>query len=141
MGRDAFDEDAPGQAPGDAADDAGLLAEARFLWEEWLGLGRDRFRLAALETRRAGESLAAMVMAGAAAGVLLGSAWLGLAAAAVMALVEQGVAASVALLLAAAVNALAASALGWAIRREARHLQFAATLRSLQPAPRDAGQP
>jgi hypothetical protein len=41
-----------------------VIAQAQSLLHEWLGLAQDRFHLAALETRRAGESLVAMIVAG-----------------------------------------------------------------------------
>lgn len=125
-----------------AADGAGTPEEAQSLWHELRGLVHDRFRLAALEARQAGESLVAMVAAGVLLAILLGGAWLGLLAAAVLGLVEHGVAASVALLLAVAFNALAAFILCGVIRGQSRHLQFPSTLRSLNPSPpshRDEG--
>lgn len=146
MNPDAEGEGTPGQtAPRvNPADGSGALENARSLWQELRGLAHDRFRLAALETRRAGESLVAMVAAGVMLAILLGGTWLGLLAAAVLGLVEQGVAASSALLLAVACNGLAALVLCGVIRGKSRYLQFPATQRSLQPMPpehRDVEQP
>jgi uncharacterized membrane protein YqjE len=136
MGLDA-DEDNPGpSADGEAAGGASALEDAQSLWHEWRGLAHGRLRLAALETRRAGESLVAMVAAGVMLAILLGGAWLGLLAAAALWLVGHGASAAGAVLLAVAVNGLAALCLCALIRHKSRHLKFPATLRSLQPAPR-----
>jgi uncharacterized membrane protein YqjE len=135
MGPDAVEDGDPGQAAtrGDPVSGSGVLEDAQSLWHELRGLAHNRFRLAALETQRAGKSLVAMVVAGVMVAILLSGAWLGLVAAAVLWLVEQGVAASSALLLAVAFNLLAALILCGVIRRKSRYLQFPATLRSLQP--------
>ena len=85
-----------------------MLEDAQSLLHELLGLTHDRFLLAALETRRAGESLVAMIVAGVMVAFLLSSAWLGLMAAAVLWLIENGVVASSAILLAVAFNLLLA---------------------------------
>ncbi len=75
-----------------------------------------------------------MIAAGVMAAVLLVSAWLGLMGAVVLWLIGIGVAASTALLLAVAANLVFAFILYSVIRRESRHLQFPATVRSLRPA-------
>jgi uncharacterized membrane protein YqjE len=114
--------------------DSGVLEDAQSLWYELRKLTHDRFRLAALETQQAGESLVTMIMAGVMVAVLLGSACLGLVAAAVLWLVEKGVVtASSAIMLAVACNLLVALILSVVIRSKSRFLQFPATLRSLQP--------
>jgi uncharacterized membrane protein YqjE len=146
MGPDAVGDGIPGQTArrGDPAGGSGTLEDARSLWHELHGLAHDRFRLATLETQRAGESLVAIVAAGVILAILLGGAWLGLLAAAVLGLVEHGVAASIAILLAVAFNVLAALILCGVIRSKSRDLQFPATLRSLQPMPpghQDAEKP
>jgi hypothetical protein len=113
-----------------------MLEDAQWLWHELRGLTHDRFRLAALETQRAGKSLLEMIVAGVMVGVLLISAWLGLMAAAVQKLVEHGVVAtSSALLLAVASNLLFVLILVSVIRRKSRDLQFPATLRSFKTPP------
>ncbi|WP_262967001.1 phage holin family protein [Methylobacter psychrophilus] len=110
-----------------------MLEDAQSLWCELRGLTHDRFRLATLETHRAGKSLVDMIVAGVMVGVLLIGAWLGLMAAAVLKLVEHGiVAASSAILLAVASNLLIALIFFGVIRRKSRYLQFPATLRSFQ---------
>ncbi|MDD5323115.1 MAG: phage holin family protein [Methylococcales bacterium] len=129
---------------GDPLSNSGVLEDAQSLWLELRGLTHDRFRLAALETQRAGKSLVAMIVAGLMVAVLLSGAWLGLMAAAVLWLVDNGVVASSAILLAVAFNLLLALILCRVIRRKSRYLQFPATLRSLQPRPpghRDAEKP
>ena len=109
-----------------------LLEDAQSLLHELGGLTHDRLRLAALETRRAGESLVSMIMAGVMVAFLLSSAWLGLMASAVLGLIGNGVVASSAILLAVALNLLLALILYRVIRRKSRYLQFPATLRALQ---------
>ena len=137
MDPDAAEGETPGQTArrGDPGSGSGLLEDAQSLWHELRGLAHDRFRLAALETQRAGESLVAMIVAGVMVAVLLSGAWLGLMAAAVLGLVANGVVASSAILLAVAFNWLLALILCGVIRRKSRYLQFPATLRSLQPKP------
>jgi uncharacterized membrane protein YqjE len=137
MNPDAQEDETPGQTAtlGDSARDSGVLEDTRLLWHELRGLSHDRFRLAALETQRAGESLVAMIVAGMMVAVLLSGAWLGLMAAAVLGLVDNGVAAISAILLAVAFNLLLALILCRVIRRKSRYLQFPATLRSLQTKP------
>ena len=138
MDPDAVEDETPGQTAthGDPMSSSGVLEDAQALWYELRGLTHDRFRLAALETQRAGKSLVTMVMAGGMVAVLLGSAWLGLIAAAVLWLVENNiVVASSAILLAVAFNLLLALILFGVIRRKSRYLQFPSTLRSLQPMP------
>ena len=113
-----------------------MLEDAQSLWHELRGLIHDRFRLAALETQRAGESLADMIVAGVIVGALLIGTWLGLMAAAVLELVEHDVVAtSSAILLAVASNLLLVLILFGVIRRKSRYLQFPATLRSFQTTP------
>jgi hypothetical protein len=112
-----------------------MLEDAQSLWHELRELTHDHFRLAVLETHRAGESLVAMIVAGLMLAVLLCVTWLGLIAAAVLWLVENGVAASSSILLAVAFNLLLTLILSVVIRRKSRYLQFPATLRNLQPMP------
>ena len=146
MDRNALEDETPGQTAtrGDPMNSSGVLEDAQSLWYELQGLIHDRFRLAALETRRAGESLVSMIMLGVMIAVLLSCAWMGLMAAAVLWLIDNGVVASRAILLAVAFNLLLALILFGVIRRKSRYLQFPATSRSLQtmpPRPRDAEKP
>lgn len=76
-----------------------------------------------------------MIAAGVMVAALLVSAWLGLMVAAVLWLISIGVVAGIAMLLAVAANLVLALMLCYLIRRQSRHLQFPATLRSLRPAP------
>ena len=137
MKHDALKDETPGQAAtrGDPVSGSGVLEDAQSLWHELRGLTHDRFRLAALETQRAGKSLVDMIVTGIMVAVLLISAWLGLLTAAVLRLVAHGMVASSAILLAVAFNLLLTLLLFGVIRRKSRHLQFPATLRSLQPMP------
>ena len=135
MNPDAIGDETPGQAAtrGDPVSGSGVLEDAQSLWHELRGLTHDRFRLAALETQRAGKSLVDMIVAGIMVAVLLISAWLGLLTAAVLRLVAHGMVASSAILFAVAFNLLLTLILFGVIRRKSRYLQFPATLRSLQP--------
>ncbi len=138
MNPDTLEDETPGQTAtrGDPVSGSDVLEDAQSLWHELSGLTHDRFRLAALETQRAGKNLVDMIVAGVMVGVLLIGAWLGLMAAAVLELVEHDVVAtSSAILLAVASNLLLTLILFGVIRRKSRYLQFPATLRSLQPMP------
>jgi uncharacterized membrane protein YqjE len=131
MGPDnALEKETPGQTA--TRGDSSVLADAQSLLHELLGLTHDRLLLAALETRRAGESLVSMIMVGVMIAVLLSSAWLGLMAVAALGLIENGVVASSAILLAVAFNLLLALILYRVLHSKSRYLQFPATLRSLQ---------
>jgi hypothetical protein len=137
MDPNAIENETHGQTAkcGDPVSSSGVLEDAQSLLHELHGLTHDRFRLAALETQRAGESLVDMIVAGVMVAVLLIGAWLGLMAAAVLGLVENGMVAGSAILLAVAFNLLLALILLRVIRRKSRYLQFPATLRSLQTMP------
>jgi hypothetical protein len=146
MDSNALEDETPRQTAthADAVSDSTVLEEAQSLLHELRGLTHDRFWLAALETRRAGESLVSMIMAGVMVAFLLSSAWLGLMAVAVLGLIDKGVMASSAILLAVAFNLLLALILSRVMRRKSRFLQFPATLRSLQTKPpgrRDGQKP
>lgn len=114
---------------------SGVLEDAQSLWQELRELSHDRFRLAALEAQRAGDSLVSMIVAGVMVAVLLIGAWLGLLAAAVLWLVEHGVGPISAILIAVVFNLLLSLLLFAVIRRKSRYLQFPATLHSLRPLP------
>jgi len=120
-------------ALGASLSDSGLLHDAQSLWQELRGLAHDQLTLAVLETKLAGQSLVTMIAAGLMIAILLVSAWLGLLCAVVLWLVAIGVTASVAVLLAVTANVVCALILYGVIRRQRRHLQFPATLRSLRP--------
>jgi hypothetical protein len=112
-----------------------LLKEALSLWGELCELSHDHFRLAALETQRAGVALATMVVLGFTLAGLLNVVWFGLMAAAVAGLIENGIGTSNAILLAMALSLLMVLFLIGAIRRKSHYLQYPALLRSLQPTP------
>jgi len=137
MDRNALEDETPRQTAthGDAVSDSTVLEEAQSLLHELRGLTHDRLWLAALETRRAGESLVSMIIAGVMVALLLSSAWLGLMAAGVLWLIENGVVARSAILLAVALNLQFTIFLCVVMRRKSRYLQFPATLRSLQAKP------
>lgn len=112
-----------------------VLEDALLLWYELRALIHDHLQLAALETRRAGESLVTMIVLGVMVAVLLNGAWLGLVIAAVQLLIEQGMVTSRAILLVVAANLLLALLLCRVISRKSRYLQFPDLLRSLEPMP------
>lgn len=112
---------------------AGLLEDAKLLWNEVRGLTHDQFQLATLELKLAGESLVIMIAAAVMAAVLVISGWLGLVAAAVFGLIDIGVGPLTALLLGVAANVIGALLLVFLIRRRSHYLQFPATRRSLSP--------
>lgn len=123
--------DKPGNRPG-------LLDEFWLFGHELRATAHSQLRLAALETRRAGESLIIIIAMGLIAAALIFSTWLALVAAVTLALVENGlVTASTASLLAMAANMLIALVLIAAIRRKSRHLLLSATVNSLASTPRD----
>lgn len=110
----------------------GLLDEARSLFTEVRGLAQDRLKLAALETRLAGQSIVRMLIAGVVAAVLVISAWLALVGMGVVALVVYGgLSAIVALGIAAAINLVVAAALYFAIRTMSGNLAFPKTVGGL----------
>ncbi|WP_445369602.1 hypothetical protein ACH5Y9_10765 [Methylomonas sp. BW4-1] len=94
-------EESAGQSAmhAEPSNDVGMLEDIQLLWEELQGLSHDRFRLAALETRRAGQSLTTMLAATVMLGLLLSAAWLGLLAAGVQWLIEHDIQVSSAILL------------------------------------------
>jgi hypothetical protein len=115
--------------------DSGLLEDMLSLWDELQGLGHDHFRLAALETRRAGQSLVTMLATSVLMVLLLNSAWLGLLAGGVVWLLENGIKASSALMLTVALNLLLLLICIRVIRRHSRYLQFPAVTNGLNPNP------
>jgi hypothetical protein len=120
---------------GSFARSGGLREGAQSMWQELSGIAHDRLLLAALETRLAGESLVAMIVAGVMAAVLLVAAWLGVMIAAILALVGTGVTAGLAVMIGVTANVLVALLLYGVIRRKSRNLQWAASLRSLRSPP------
>lgn len=115
------------------ASHADLLEDMRLLWLDVRGLTHDHLKLFALEVRRAGNSLASMLIAGVVMAVLLISMWLGLMAAAALALMQNQIVGEIAaIVIVACTNLLGALALFWFIRRKSRYLLFPETVRSFQ---------
>lgn len=129
----ASDPDHSSEAPGHVP---GLLESARLLERELRAIVHDHLMLAALETRRAGESLVAIIVIGIlVAGVLL-TAWLALVGALLVTLVQAGlVGAGTALLMVFALHGLTVWWLLSAIRKRSRDLMFPATIGQIRPAP------
>lgn len=110
-----------------------VLQDAQSLWDELRSLSYAHLRIAALETRRVGESLVFMIVVGVIVAVLLIVTWLGIMAIVVMKLIENGMVASDALSMGLACNLIVVLILASAMRYKSRFLQFPATLRSLRP--------
>ena len=114
--------------------EGGRAGNVHMIWRELLELAHDHLQLAVLETRLAGQSLVAMVVAGLMVAVLIVTAWLGLMAAVVAALVTGGLSVGAAILLGVGANLLLAFLLCAFICGRSRHLLWAASLRSLRSA-------
>jgi hypothetical protein len=110
-----------------------LLQDAVVLWDELRTLGHAHFRLAALETQRAGLSLVTMLVAGIMLAVLCNVLWFGLMAVLVIGLLENGFSLNNALLLAVACSLLLMLILIGFIRHASHYLRYPLTANSLQP--------
>lgn len=130
------------QAPADtstSSDDSesgpDLLEEVSGLERELRAVAHDYIRLAALETRRAGESLVIITAMGSLVALLVFSAWLSLAGWVGVMLVDNNIlSGGSALLLTAAANVLIALAVISEIRRRSRDLLMSATVNFFKPA-------
>lgn len=112
---------------------ADLLEDIRLLWWDLRGLIHDHLKLAALEARRAGHSLAGIVVASLVMAVLLICVWIGLMAAAALALIQSNIVGDIeAILIIAAANLVVALLLFWFIRRKSRYLLFPETVHSFR---------
>lgn len=112
---------------------SGVLDDIQSLLHEMRELSHDHFRLAALETQRAGQSFVTMLVAGVMVALLLNGAWLGLLTAGALWLVENGIKVSSAILLTVVFNLLLLLICFGVIRRQSHYLHFPALLRSLKP--------
>ena len=125
--------DQAGQPPADApSQEPGLLEQTGALWAELRGLAHDQFQLLALEARQACSRFAFMVALAIMAVALFATAWLGAVAAAVFWMIESGMSPGLALLAAVGANLAGAIVCTLLLRRQAREIPFAATLRSIQ---------
>lgn len=113
--------------------DSDVWEDMQSLWLELQGLGHDHFRLAALETRRAGQSLVTMLATSVLVVLLLNGVWLGLLAVGVLGLLENGLKPSSAILLTVALNLLLLLICIRVLRRYSRFLQFPALSNGLNP--------
>lgn len=123
------------EQPAEPQTGSGVLEDMQSLWHDLQGLGHDHFRLAALETRRAGLSLVTMLATSVLVVLLLNGIWLGLLAACVLFLLENGLKASSAILLTVAFNLCLLLICFSVIRRHSRYLQFPALMNGLNPEP------
>ncbi len=127
----------PKDAARQPATGPGLLEGAGSLLREMQGMAHDYVVLAALETKRAGQSLIIMIAAGVMMAILLVSAWLGLVAAGVFGMIAANLSPALAILVAVLANLAVAAGLYFLIRYKRRDLAFPATIRSLRPARAD----
>jgi uncharacterized membrane protein YqjE len=113
----------------------GLLESARLLERELRSIVHDHLLLAALETRRAGESLVRIIAMGLISAGLLFTAWLALISAVVFALIQNSLMSPVvALLLVFVAHAVLAVVLVLQIRKRSRYLMFPETIGQLKPS-------
>jgi uncharacterized membrane protein YqjE len=120
------------QAANPAAREPGLLEQAGALWAEIRGVAHGQFRLLALEARQAGARFAFMLALAVFAVALIATAWLGLVAVLVLLMMGAGMSLTAALLTAIALNLAAGAGCALLLRRHAREMPFAATLRSIR---------
>ena len=114
--------------------DAGLLREAKALFDEYRKLGRDHIRLAAMETRQAGESAVRMVISGVIAGGVAFIGWASLVGALIAVVVEQGLlSVSLTLLVTGIIHILALFLLARIIRKQGRGLLMSSVVRDFDP--------
>ena len=123
----------PPQADLGARDEPGMLDNATALWNDLKSLAHDHLELAALETKRAGESLVSIVVFGIVVAILVVTAWMGLVAALVLWLIALGLAPALAVLIGVAVNLVGAGGLVFLIKARTEAFKFPATVRALKP--------
>ena len=132
----APDRDLAGQgtpATADAAASAGLIDNAVALWSDLQSVVHDHLELAALEAKRAGQNLVAIVVYGVVIAILAVTAWMGLVTAGVLGLIQLGLNASLAVLIGVVVNLAGAFGLVLLIKQASHALRFPATVRALKP--------
>jgi uncharacterized membrane protein YqjE len=103
----------------------------RRLLHELPGLVSDRVHLFGLELRRAGRSLAGLLIWSLVAGLCMATAWLALCGGAVLGLLRAGIAWPVVMLIVVGVNLLLAAWGGWRASVLAGELRLPATMRQL----------
>lgn len=112
----------------------GVFKEAQALIGEYRSLARDHLKLAAIETRQAGESAVRMVITGVVAGGVAFIAWASLVAALVAWVVESNwLNISMTLLITGLVHIAGLIGLAFVIRKQGRGLLFSAIVRDLDP--------
>lgn len=124
-------------SPADSESGPDLVEEVRGLERELRAVVHDYVRLAALEARRAGESLVRITAMGSLVAVLFFSAWLSIAGWVGILLVENDILSRGSALLCIAVANVAIALVVIAVmRRESRHLLMSATVHFLKPTDR-----
>jgi hypothetical protein len=116
-----------------AAAGAGLIDNAVALWSDLQAVAHDHLELAALEAKRAGQNLVAIVVYGVVIAILVVTAWMGLVTAGVLWIIQLGLNASLAVLIGVAVNLAGAFGLVLLIKQASHALRFPATVNALQP--------
>jgi hypothetical protein len=116
-----------------AAENAGLIANVAALWDDLKAVLHDHLELAALEAKRAGQSLVAIVVYGVVVAIMVVTAWMGLITAGVLWLIHLDLNASVAVLIGVVVNLAGAFGLVMLIKQTSHALRFPATVRALKP--------
>lgn len=132
----APDRASPGQETAPVADSAaaaGLIDNAVALWGDLQSVAHDHLELAALEAKRAGQSLVAIVAYGVVIAILVVTAWMGIVTAGVLWLIQLGLNASLAVLIGVVVNLAGAFGLVLLIKQASQALRFPATVRALKP--------
>ena len=116
-----------------AATGAGLIDNAVALWDDLRAIAHDHLELAALEAKRAGQSLVAIVVYGVVIAILVVTAWMGIVTAAVLGLIQLGLNASLSVLIGVAVNLAGAFGLVLLIKQASQALRFPGTVKALKP--------
>jgi hypothetical protein len=112
---------------------AGLIDNAVALWDDLRSVAHDHLELAALEAKRAGQSLVAIVVYGVVIAILAVTAWMGIVTAAVLGLIQLGLNPSLSVLIGVAVNLAGAFGLVLLIKQASQALRFPATVKALKP--------
>jgi putative superfamily III holin-X len=119
----------------------GLIDNAVALWNDLQTVAHDHVELAALEAKRAGQSLVAIVVYGVVIAILAVTAWMGIVTAGVLWLIQLGLNASLAVLIGVVVNLAGAFGLVLLIKQASQALRFPATVRALKPSKASAAEP
>jgi len=129
-----------GTATEGSAASAGFIDNASALWLDLKSVLHDHLELAALEAKRAGQSLVAILAYGVVIAIMVVTAWMGLVTAGVLWLVNLGLASPLAVLIGVALNLAGAFGLFLLIKQASQALRFPGTVRALKPGRQGADQ-